>query len=134
VPRACFGTLGKSLVTAGPLDVQLLRRRADRDGTRHCLDNQPIAASGDLLLSIPGYSLRALPDPGNHAPQPPSAQPQQLVAYPNHAGYVTADPTNAPDARKPSGDMNGGFQPTFWSASKPRSRFAPLQQPSPFMF
>jgi len=77
------------------------------------LDNQALSASGKLLLSVPGYSLRALPAPGNKAPAAATALPQGLQFYPGTTDWWTLDRTNSANAAKPSGDMNGGWQPTF---------------------
>ena len=42
-----------------------------------------------------------------------TAQPQGLKYYPGTTDWWTVDPTNSPNSQKPSGDMNGGWKPTF---------------------
>ena len=106
-----FGRLGTAKTTIGPMSIELL-------GPAACvlltaMDGAPISSSRSLLLSIPGYSLRSLPAPGNRQPDPASAQPQNLVNYPGTTDSWTLDATNAPNSSKPSGDMNGGWQPTY---------------------
>jgi hypothetical protein len=58
-----------------------------------------------MLLSLPGYSLRAIP---GAIP----ARPQKLVPYLGAADWWTIDPAGG-NAGKPSGDLNGGRTPTF---------------------
>jgi hypothetical protein len=109
-----FGTLGRSQVTAGPVDFALgSSARGFASVLLTALDNQPLIASGKLLLSAPGYSLRALPAAGNKAPAAATALPQGLQFYPGTTDWWTLDRTNSANTSKPSGDMNGGWQPTF---------------------
>lgn len=109
-----FGALGKRTVTAGSIDVQLWpSARGWASVLVTPLDGQPIASSTDLLVSIPGYSLRSQPSPGNRAPSVSTAVAQKLAPYPNHSGYWTSDPTNSAPTGKPSGDMYGGYRPTW---------------------
>jgi hypothetical protein len=109
-----FGSIGKNKVTAGPIDIALgASSRGFASVLLTALDNLPIGASHNLLLSVPGYSLRALPAPGNRAPAAASAQPQRLVNYPGTTDWWTADRTNSANSSKPSGDMNAGWQPTY---------------------
>jgi hypothetical protein len=109
-----FGNIGKNKATSGPLDVELgSSARGFATVLLTALDNAPVTSSGNLLLSIPGYSLRALPGPGNRQPAALTAQPQGLKYYPGTTDWWTVDATNSPSAKKPSGDLNGGWQPTF---------------------
>jgi len=109
-----FGAAGADKVSSGPIDVELASSgRGFVSLLITSRDNQPIARSGQLLLSVPGYSLRALPAPGNHSPAPGQAQPQALVHYPRTSDWWTVDATNSVNPSRPSGDMNGGWQPTF---------------------
>jgi hypothetical protein len=109
-----FGAVGANKVTSGPIDVELASSgRGWAAVLLTALDNQPIARSTRMLLSIPGYSLRALPAPGNRAPTAAAAQPQNLVHYPGTTDWWTVDRANSSNSAKPSGDMNGGWQPTF---------------------
>jgi hypothetical protein len=62
------------------------------------LDGQPIASSRRMLLTAPGYSLRTL-----------NGQPQTLKNYPGTTDWWTIAGANA----RPSGDLNGGSQPTY---------------------
>ena len=104
-----FGRLGTTRITNGPIDVELATPASSVMLTS--LDRKDIPSSRSLLLSLPGYSLRALPVSGNRKPDPAAAQPQTLVNYRGTTDWWTIDPTNA--TSKPSGDMNGGWQPTY---------------------
>ncbi len=97
-----FGRLGTVKTTAGPIDVELATPAASVLLT--ALDGAPLSSSQSMLLSIPGYSLRSLPR---------TTQPQNLMFYRGTTDWWTLDPTNSPNASKPSGDMNGGSQPTW---------------------
>jgi hypothetical protein len=109
-----FGTVGKSRVTAGPVDVELgPAARGFATILLTALDALPIPMSNRLLLSLPGYSLRALPAPGNRPPAADTAQPQLLKFYPGTTDWWTLDAANSANQTKPSGDMNGGWQPVF---------------------
>jgi hypothetical protein len=112
-PKAAgaFGRLGAGKFTIGPIDVELASGAAAVLLTAR--DDLPIPYSHSLLLSVPGYALRALPAAGNHAPVALSAVPQTLKNYQGAADWWTLDPTNSANAAKPSGDMNGGWQPTY---------------------
>ena len=107
-----FGSIGRSKVTAGPVDVELsASARGFASVLLTTLDDQPVGSSGSMLLSVPGYSFRALPAGGNR--QPVAAQPQTLKHYSGMTDWWTIDPANSANPTKPSGDMNGGWQPTF---------------------
>ena len=109
-----FGSIGKNKATSGPLDVELgSSARGFATVLLTSLDGLPVTASSNLLLSIPGYSLRALPAPGNRRPTAVTAQPQGLKYYPGTTDWWTLDATNNPNTQKPSGDLNGGWQPTL---------------------
>ncbi|HTP89585.1 MAG TPA: hypothetical protein VMJ34_21700 [Bryobacteraceae bacterium] len=122
-----FGNLGIGNVrTAGPIDVELV---APSDGFAsvlvNALDNAPLRSSEHLLVSIPGAARRALPAPGNQAPNAATAVPQDLVNYLGNADWWTIDPTNAvatwgayQGRTPPSGDMNSGYTPTFMSRTE----------------
>jgi hypothetical protein len=108
-----FGNVGAK-ATAGPVDFELApSAREFASVLLTPLDHRPVTYSARLLLSLPGYSLRALPDAGNRQPQSAAAQPQTLKNYPNTTDWWTLDPANGPNPAKPSGDMNGGWRPTF---------------------
>jgi hypothetical protein len=107
-----FGSIGRNKATSGPLDVELgSSSRGFATVLLTALDNAPVTSSSSLLLSIPGYSLRALPGPGNR--RPAAIMPQGLIHYPGTTDWWTIDATNSPSAAKPSADLNGGWQPTF---------------------
>jgi hypothetical protein len=101
-----FGSLGSAKVTAGAIDLEL---GAGMRGIANILvtsrDGRPIGDSSRLLLSLPGYSLRAIPGTS-------PAKPQRLVPYLGAADWWTIDPAGG-NAAKPSGDLNGGRAPTF---------------------
>jgi hypothetical protein len=106
--------MGARKITAGPIDIELVSSaRGFAVVLLTALDNLPISSSSNLLLSIPGYTLRALPGVGNRPPAAGTAQPQLLKYYPGTTDWWTLDSTNSPNPQKPSGDMNGGWQPTF---------------------
>jgi hypothetical protein len=101
-----FGAIGKDHVTAGEMDVELTpSARGFATVLLTPLDGLPLASSGSLLLSVPGYSLRSLPST--------NARPQELENYPRTTGWWTIDAANSPNPQKPSGDLNGGSRPTF---------------------
>jgi len=101
-----FGFPGPNKVTAGALDLELA------PGTRGyaavlvtSLDNEPLAASGRMLLTNPGYTLRT--QPGSN-PQ----RPQALVNYGTSKDWWTLEPEPGYSA-KPSGNLNGGQRPVW---------------------
>ena len=109
-----FGAVGVNKVTSGPIDIELASTaRGFATVLLTALDSRPIAGSRKMLLSLPGYSLRSLPAPGNLQPTTAVAQPQTIVHYPGTTDWWTLDATNGPGANKPSGDMNAGWRPTF---------------------
>jgi hypothetical protein len=96
-----FGQIGRSAVTAGPLDVHLgPDTRTFATVLLTSRDDQPVRSSRRLLLSIPGYSLRS---------QPGSTQPQALRNYPGTTDWWTIQSSNT----RPSGNLNGGNTPTY---------------------
>lgn len=96
-----FGEIGKSTVNAGSIDVQLgPGARGFASILLTTLDGQPIASSTRMLLTVPGYSLRALPN---------STQPQPIRNYPGTADWWTVQSSNM----RPSGNLNGGNGPTY---------------------
>ncbi len=96
-----FGSLGQTRVASGPLEVQLgPSARGFASILLTSRDDLPIVSSRRLLLSIPGYSLRSLPS---------LAQPQTLKNYPGTTDWWTIESSNS----RPSGDLNGGKQPTW---------------------
>jgi hypothetical protein len=102
-PRAAgvFGAIGKSTVNVGNVDFQLgPTARGFASILLTTLDNEPIASSTRMLLTIPGYSLRSLPG---------SNQPQPLRNYPGTADWWTVQSSNT----RPSGNLNGGNGPTW---------------------
>jgi hypothetical protein len=109
-----MGRIGRNRVSAGPVDVELASTaRGFATVLLTALDNAPISDSGKLLLSVPGYSLRALPDSGNRQPAAATASSQRMVNYPGTSDWWTVEATNGANASRPSGDMNSGYQPTF---------------------
>jgi len=72
-----FGNIGKNKATSGPLDVELgSSARGFATVLLTALDDLPVSASSSLLLSIPGYSLRALPGVSNRQPTALTAHPR----------------------------------------------------------
>jgi hypothetical protein len=99
-----FGRVGTTRTTAGPLDIELAVPAASVLLT--ALDNRPIPESRRLFLSIPGRTVRSLPR---------TTRPQALVNYRGTTDWWTVDPSNSGNT-KPSGDLNGGSQPTYMQA------------------
>jgi hypothetical protein len=72
------------------------------------------------LISVPGYARRALPAPGEQAPNVATAAPQDMVSYLGETGWWTIDPKNAyptwgswAGKTPPSGNMGFGYTPTY---------------------
>lgn len=96
-----FGEISRSTVNAGAIDVQLgPSSRGFASVLLTSLDGEPIASSGRMLLTIPGYSLRSLPN---------STEPQPLRNYPGTTDWWTIQSSNT----RPSGNLNGGNGPTY---------------------
>jgi len=100
-PQAA-GVLGewRGKQTAGPLDVEA---EGLRTVMLTALDGLPLAQSGRMLLTNPGFALRS-----RNAAQP--SVPQAIVNYPGSRDWFTIEPDLA---TKPSGDLNGGAGPTW---------------------
>ena len=117
-----IGTIGTgAIATSGPIDVQLA---APAQGFASVLittlDRRSVAASTRLLISVPGYARRALPAPGEQAPNVATAAPQDMVSYLGETGWWTIDPKNAyptwgswAGKTPPSGNMGFGYTPTY---------------------
>jgi hypothetical protein len=101
-----IGFTGRKTVTAGAMDVTLA---SDDPGFATiivtALDGKAIGASSRLLLSTPGYTLRA--QPGSNPPRP-----QKLIHYESAQDWWTIEPETAA-ANKPSGSMAGGIGPVW---------------------
>ncbi|MGA2183667.1 MAG: hypothetical protein ABSH47_11615 [Bryobacteraceae bacterium] len=117
-----IGNIGTgSTRTSGPIDVQLApAAQGFASVLVTTLDNKPVASSGRLLISVPGYARRALPAPGDRAPDAATAAPQVLVNYLGDPAWWTIDPRNAVPTwggwvgrSPPAGNMDGGYSPTF---------------------
>jgi len=117
-----IGTIGAgSMVTSGPIDLQLAPAAQGFSSVLvTTLDNRQVDSSRRLLITVPGYARRALPAPGDQAPDAASAAPQDLVAYLNATGWWTIDPKNAIPTwgswvgkTPPAGNMGSGYAPTF---------------------
>jgi hypothetical protein len=86
-----FGAVGNATVNAGAIDVQLgPTARAFAAILLTALDGLPLASSTRMLLTNPGYSLRATPG---------TEQPQPLKLYPGTTDWWTVESTNT----RPSG-------------------------------
>ncbi len=91
-------------VTAGAIDVEIAAgARGYAAVLVTPLDGKPIADSGRLLVSNPGYALRSQPGVT-------PARPQALVNYPQTTDWWTIEP-DLP--LKPNGDLNGGVGPVW---------------------
>jgi len=101
-----FGFPGTSKVTAGAIDLELAPgARGFAAVLVTSLDNEPLATSGRMLLTNPGYTLRT--QPGSN-PQ----RPQALVNYPPAKDWWTLEQEPGYSA-KPSGNLNGGQRPVW---------------------
>jgi hypothetical protein len=116
------GSLGAGVIrTTGPIDVQLAATaRGFASVLVNSLDNLPIAFSGRLLVSLPGYTLRSLPAPGERPPAADATKPQGLVHYLGDSSWWTVDPANSSPSwgswvgkLPPSGNMGSGYPPIF---------------------
>ncbi len=116
------GALGAGVIrTAGPIEVQLAAAaRGFVSLLVASLDNLPIAHSGSLLVSLPGYTLRSLPAPGERPPAAGATKPQGLVNYLGDSSWRTVDPANSNPTwgnwvgrTPPSGNMSNGYPPIF---------------------
>ena len=101
-----FGYAGQNQVTAGAIDVELARgARGFVTVLVSSLDAYPLAVSGRMLLTNPGYTLRT--QPGSN-PQ----RPQALVNYGATPDWWTLEPEPGYSS-KPSGNLNGGQRPVW---------------------
>lgn len=100
-----FGFLENKTVTAGALAVE--RGPSARGFVALLLtplDGKPLAESGRMLLSTPGYTLRT--QPGSSPPRP-----QALVNYGATPDWWTIE--REPNSSQPSGNLNGGQGPVW---------------------
>jgi len=105
---------------AGPIVVELApAAQGFASVIATALDNQQVSLSTRLLISVPGYARRAVPGPGENAPNAATAVVQDLVPYLGQSAW-TIDPRNAypqwgswVGKTPPSGNMDTGFTPTF---------------------
>jgi hypothetical protein len=96
-----LGEIGRSSINAGAFDVQLgPTARGFASILLTSLDSNPLVSSSRMLLTIPGYSLRSLPN---------STLPQQIRNYPGTTDWWTIESSN----NRPSGNLNGGNGPTY---------------------
>jgi len=117
-----IGTIGAgNTQRSGPIDVELASTaRGFASVLVTALDHKPIGHSGSLLVSVPGYSLRSLPAPGEQPPATGTAKPQNLVNYRGDPIWWTVDPANSDPSWgswvrqvPPSGNMDSGYPPTY---------------------
>ncbi|HVN80884.1 MAG TPA: hypothetical protein VMW38_17960 [Terriglobia bacterium] len=117
-----IGTIGAgNTQRSGPIDVELASTaRGFASVLVTALDHKPIGHSGSLLVSVPGYSLRSLPAPGEQPPATGTAKPQNLVNYRGDPTWWTVDPANSDPSWgswvrqvPPSGNMDSGYPPTY---------------------
>ena len=94
-------------VALGVMDVEVASR-GFRTVLLTALDGLPVAESGRMLLTNPGYVLRS-----RSAAAPAVAQ--RIVRYPGTTDWFTIE---ADLPSKPSGDLNGGAGPT-WMMTTP---------------
>jgi hypothetical protein len=88
-----FGFVGKEKAQAGPLELEIAPGSRDYITLLlTSLDNRPLPQSGRMLLSVPGYTLRA---------------GQKLVNYPGTTDWWTLSPDAAAPGT-PSGTFVGG--------------------------
>ncbi len=96
-----YGFAGKQKAAAGAIEVELApQSRGFVALTLTALDGKAIPASGRLLLTIPGCTLRTYPgsDP---------ERPQKFIPYPGASGWFTLEP-DPTHPNKPSGAYGGG--------------------------
>jgi hypothetical protein len=117
-----IGTIGAgNTQRSGPIDVELASTaRGFASVLVTSLDHKPIGRSGRLLISVPGYSLRSLPSPGEQPPATGAEKPQNLVAYRGDPSWWTLDPAGSNPTwgtwvgqLPPSGNMDSGYPPTY---------------------
>jgi len=100
-----FGYL-EGRVSVGPVEVELgPSARGFTALLITALDGRPLEESANLLISIPGATLRSQP-----GAEPP--RPQSLVNYPGTSDWFTLEPEPG-YANKPSGNLNGGASPVW---------------------
>jgi hypothetical protein len=100
-----FGFVENKKVTAGALEVELgPAARGFVSTLLTPLDGRPLAESGRMLLTTPGYTLRT--QPGSDPPRP-----QALVNYGSTTDWWTIE--QEPNSSKPSGNLNGGQGPVW---------------------
>ncbi len=101
-----FGFAGRSKVTSGAIDLELApNARGFATVLVTSLDAEPLANSGRMLLTNPGYTLRT--QPGSN-PQ----RPQALVNYGTALDWWTLE-REPGYPNKPSGNMGGGQRPVW---------------------
>jgi len=101
-----FGFAGSNKITAGAIDVELApSARGFAAVLLTSLDGEPLAASGRMLLTNPGYALRT--QPGSN-PQ----RPQALVNYGTTRDWWTLE-REPGYPNKPSGNLNSGSLPVW---------------------
>jgi len=117
-----IGTIGAgNTQTSGPIDVQLASTaRGFVSVLITALDHKPITRSSSMLLTLPGYCLRALPSLREQPPLTGSEKPQNLINYRGDPTWWTLDPTNSNPSwgswvgqSPPSGNMDSGYPPTY---------------------